>query len=350
MGEFLCHRCDGVLERDDISAADMAGHERQSKLMVQLEKLLKLMPQIDSEDIPNNDFETAFSLAIPIQRNHDVNPARKTEPIDTGRGPPTAVKGLTQVAAAPLEISLTTSSERTAAEKAAEAKRKAEIGAQNALPKWHTESTVTGEITALGNKERERLANGATPAILKDEEEEKKDGNLLNDELAAYYAQMAQEKEKEAREDREADNSSEDDEEEEEEDEFEDVGIGASGVATPSSSMSTTGFNGSQTAAAAAAPSSVNGSKSKSLKRESDSDGSSGPNTATSTPAVSGTVDDGGGGGRDESPSKRIKLDPTRTTASVSVSVSVSAKTEEKDDEEDEDEEDDEEDEFEDAL
>ena len=320
-GDFLCHRCDGILERDDVSAADMAGHERQSRLMVQLEKLLRLMPQIDSEDIPNNDFETAFSLAVPIQRNENVNPVRKTEPIDTGRGPPTAVKGLAQVAAAPLEISLTTTSERTAAEKAAEAKRKAEIGAQNALPKWHTESTVTGEITALGNKERERLANGRTPTILKEEEEEKKDGNQLNDELATYYAQMAQEKEKEAREDRDADNTTED------EDEFEDVGIGASNVATPSSSMSA-GVNGSQTAP------SVNGSKS--LKRESES-GSSAPNTTTSTPAASGAVDDG----REQSPAKRIKLDPAVT---VSVETVGFDKTEKEDSDEDDDAE------FEDAL
>ena len=359
-GEFLCERCGWVLERDDISAADMAGHERQSRLMVQLEKLLKLMPLIDSEDIPHNDFETAFSLAIPIQRNEDVNPTRKTEAVDAGRGAPTAVKGLAQVAAAPLEISLTTSSERTAAEKAAEAKRKAELGAQNALPKWHTESTVTGEITALGNKERERLANGgATPTILKEEEEEKKDGNLLNDELAAYYAQMAQEKEKEAREDREADENSS---EEDEEDEFEDVGgIGASSMATPSSSMSTP-FNGSQTATAA--PSFIygngnsngygNGTGPKSsLKRESDS-GSSGPNTTTSTPAASGTVADldGTPDGQSQTPAKRIKLDPAAAAATGiknGTGAGFMVKTEEKESDED-DEEDDDDAEFEDAL
>ena len=245
-GEFLCHRCDGILERDDVSAADMAGHERQSKLMAQLEKLLKLMPQIDSQTIPNNDFETAFSHAVPVIRDEGINPVRKTEPLDARKGPPTAVKGVAQAPAAPLEINLTTSSEKTAAEQAAEAKRKAEVAAQNMLPVWHTASTVTGETTALGNKERERLASGINLATLSQEDpDDKKEGTVLNDELEAYYAQIAQEKEKEAREDASSDSEADDDEEGEEE-EFEDVGIGASSAATPSSASTPAAADGNE--------------------------------------------------------------------------------------------------------
>ena len=321
-GDFLCHRCDGVLERDDISAADMAGHERQSKLMAQLEKLLKLMPLIDSQMIPNNNFETAFSNAIPVERNEAINPTRKMEPLEVGKGLPTAVKGMTQTAQAPLEISLTTTSERTAAEQAAEVKRKAEVAAQNILPVWHTASTVTGEATALGNRERERLASGSAASVLKNEEEEKKDGNVLNDELAAYYAQMQQEKEKEAREDRDADADSES------EDEFEDVGIGASGAATPSSSVSA-GMNGSK------APSlSMNGSQKHKLESES---GSSAPGTGMSTPAASGTAADDVA----MSAAKRVKLEDPRNGIPVG---KESPEKPEKDSDEDE------EAEFEDAL
>ena len=296
-GEFLCHRCDSVLERDDVSAADMAGHERQSKLYAQLEKLLQLMPQIDAQTIPKNDFDTAFSLAIPIIRDETINPLRKTEPVDTGRGVPTAVKGV-NTPAAPLEVSLTTTSERQAADRA-EAQRKADLAAQNALPVWHTASTVTGEVTALGNKERERLAthpNGLPSTAPKDEPDEKKEVHVLHDELAAYYAQMAQEREKEAREDRDADSTDDDDE-------FEDVGIGASGVATPSSSMSGA-VNGSKAPSRnGTGPANGGGSAGRS-KRPSES-GSSAPGTNTSTPAASGMVE---GSGR--SPAKRIKLDP----------------------------------------
>ena len=297
-GDFLCHRCDSVLERDDVSAADMAGHERQSKLYAQLEKLLQLMPQIDAQTIPKNDFESAFSLAIPIIRDESINPVRKTEPAVTGRGIPTAVKGL-NAPAAPLEVSLTTSSESQAAERR-EAQRKADIATQNQLPVWHTASTVTGEVTALGNKERERLAshpNGLPGTALKDEPDEKKEVHVLHDELAAYYAQMAQEREKEAREDREADSTSSSG------DEFEDVGIGASGGGTPSSSMSGA-VNGSKAPSTnGMGPATGAGSAGRS-KRPSES-GSSAPGTNTSTPAASGVVDEGA-----QSPAKRIKLDP----------------------------------------
>ena len=288
---FLCHRCDGVLEeRDDRTAGEIGGHEKQSKLASQLEGLLKMLRDIDSEVIPDNDFETAFSHAVPVQRNEYINPIRPTAPVESGRNPPTAVKGITQVAVAPLEISLTTSSEKTAAEQAAEAQRKAEIAAQNALPVWHTNSTVTGETTNLGNKERERQANGGALGALKDEEDEKKEGNVLNDELAAYYAQMLQEKEKEAREDREADESSGDDED----DEFEDVGVMASGLATPSSSTSAA-VNGTR-------PGPANGA----LKPHNSESGSSAFGTGISTPAGSGAVADEPGGPADV---KRVKLE-----------------------------------------
>lgn len=298
-GEFLCHRCDAILERDDVSAADMAGHERQSKLYAQLEPFLTLMPQIDAQTIPQNDFESAYALAVPIIRNEEINPVRKTEPVDPTRPSSAAVKGMVQTPAAPLEVSLTTTSERAAADRLA-AQRKADLAAQNALPVWHTNSTVTGETTALGNKERERLNAGLGAPVepTKEEPDEKKETNVLNHELEAYYAQMAQEKEKEAQEDREADSTEEDD------DEFEDVGIGASEVATPSSGVSAA-VNGSK-------PPSANGTLKRSfddgapsVKRESESE-SSAPGTSFSTPAASGTIAEEGGA----SPAKRIKLDP----------------------------------------
>ena len=230
---FECHRCGGLLEREEPSAGASTGHEKQSKLMSQLDGLLKMLQQIDSEDIPNNDFDTAFALAVPIPRDETVNPSQHYRPLGPATGPPTAVKGDFLVAAAPLDVSVTTNSERTAAEKAADAQRKADIAAQNVLPVWHTNSTITGERMVADRKDSEQLANGSS--LLNDEEEDKKDSNVLNDELAAYYAQLAKEKELEAREDQEADESSGDDDDEAD---FEDVGIGASAVGTPSSSMS----------------------------------------------------------------------------------------------------------------
>lgn len=280
---FVCHRCNGVLERDEESAGDKGGHEKQSRLMSQLEGMLKLLQQIDSEIIPNNDFDTAFSYAIPVQRNHFVNPVRPTVPVEPSRATPSSVKGLAQNTTPQLEISLTTSSEKTAAEQAAEAQRKAAIAAQNVLPVWHTNSTVTGETTTLGTKEaslkRERNTNGSSASVLKQEPDEKKETNVLNAELAAYYQQMEEEKAREAQEDESS--AAEDDDGD---DDFEDVGLNTSGVATPSSSAPTATLpNGNGTKVLSA----TNGVKRSRQESESES---SAPVTGTVTPADSGPV------------------------------------------------------------
>ena len=280
---FICHRCSGILEEKDRGDGESTGHEKQSILMGQLEFLLKLLRQIDSQDIPSNTFETAFAVAIPVKRNEDVNPLRATAPLDAGRNPPTAVKGLAPNALQPLEISVTTTSERTAAENDAEVRRKAEIAAQNALPVWHTASTVTGERTTnIGGKAgRDTMVNCGGASSLKaeeDVEDKKKVRSTMDDELTAYYAQMQKEKEKEAREDREAEEDDEDDDDGE--DEFEDVGISVDGAGTPQSSFSTTNINGLKSAL-------TNGG----IKREIESEsGSSAPVTGRSTPAASQPV------------------------------------------------------------
>lgn len=315
---FECHRCGGLLEREP-DTGDSTGHAKQSKLMSQLEGLLKMLQQVDSEDIPNNDFDTAFSLAVPVQRDMNVNPVQQRMPTNAPKPLPAAVKGvMPQLIAAQLDVSVTTGSERTTAEQAAEAQRKANITAQNALPVWHTTSTVTGESTVAGKKDGEQQTNGG--ALLKEEDEERKVGTA-NEQLEAYYAEIAREREKEARE-REA--ASEDDDEE---GDFEDV-LGASPNGTPTSSVSETP-KGSQ-------PSQPNGS----MKRKGSESGSSAPATNTSTPAGSRqAIEDGG----DSPAPKKVKFENQENGASA---VKSEGGGEQVDKDSDEDEEAD----FEDAL
>lgn len=272
---FECHRCGGLLEPEDLDAGDSTGHAKQSKLMSQLHGLLKMLEQVDSEDIPSNDFDTAFSLAVPVERDVNVNPLHQRVPLNAPKPPPAAVKGMmAQLVAAQLDVSVTTGSERTTAEQAAEAQRKANIAAQNVLPVWHTTSTVTGETTVIGKRDGEQQANGG--ALLKEEEEDEKKISTEDEQLEAYYAEIEREREKEARE-REA--ASED----EDEGDFEDV-LGASPNGTPSSSMSETP-RGSQ-------PPQAN----ESVKRKGSGFGSSAPATDASTPAGSGQAIEEGGG------------------------------------------------------
>ena len=280
---FECHRCGAVLEREEPDAGDSTGHAKQSKLMSQLDGLLKMLQQVDSEDIPNNDFDTAFSRAVGVDRDPRVNPQQQGVPVNPPK-PPAAVKGMAQPVTAQLDVSVITGSERTTAEQAAESQRKAAIAAQNILPVWHTTSTVTGETTVIGKKDGEQQANGS--ALLKEEGDESKMSNE-DEQLEAYYAEMERERQKEARE-REAEAASED----EDEDDFEDV-LGASGNGTPSSSVSETP-KGSQ-------PPQSNGS----VKRKGSESGSSAPATNTSTPLGSGAAIEEGYG----SVAKKVKFE-----------------------------------------
>lgn len=285
---FECHRCGAVLDMIEQKAGASTGHEKQSRLMSQLEGLLKMLQQVDSEDIPNNTFEMAMSNQIPVPRDSTFDPSsRTTIPIGGPNGPPSAVKGMTQVANVPLSVSLTTSSEKTAYEKAVEAQQKADIAAQNALPVWHTKSTVNGESTVVARGQSEQLANGAS--LARDEQEEKKDSNALNDELTAYYAQLAKEKAQEEKEEQEADESSGDEDDED----FEDVGIGESGVGTASSSMPTDPTKAQERQ--------LNGS----ARPKASESGSSRATSNVATPADTGTgVEDEGG-----SVAKKVKFE-----------------------------------------
>ena len=273
---FECHRCSGLLEREP-DVGDATGHAKQSKLMSQLDGLLKMLQQVDAKEIPSNDFDTAFSLAVPVPRDMNVNPVQQRVASNAPKPPPAAVKGMNaQLVAAQLDVSVTTSSERTTAEQAAEAQRKANIAAQNVLPVWHTTSTVTGESTVVGKKEGEQQTNGG--ALLKEEEGERK-LSTEDEQLEAYYAEIEREREKEARE-REAASDDED------EGDFEDVLGGASPNGTRASSSVSETPKGSQS-------SQPNGS----AKRKGSESGSSAPATNTSTPAGSGqAVEEGGDG------------------------------------------------------
>ena len=311
---FDCGRCGHPLEREELQDGAATGNEKQTKLASQMEGFLKMLQHIDSEVVPSNDFETAFSLAVPVQRNEETNPSRTTVPLSVPNGPPTAVKGMTQVTTTPLNVTVTTSSERTAAEKAAEAQRKAAIAAQNSLPEWHTKSTVTGESTVAVRKDSEVHTNGSI--LPKEVEEDQKDGNKSDDELTAYYAQIAEEREKEAQAEADADSD-------DEEGDFEDVGLGASAAGTPSSSVS-------------ADPNSRLNGILKSSRSES---GSSAPVTNNPTPAASGGAD----ADEDDGPvAKKVKFESQENGTEDKTGGSVKQETKDSDE--------DDEAEFEDAL
>ena len=261
---FECQNCGAILERTEdvkgVEGIDRTGHEKNSKLMAQLDKMLKLLKQIDAVEIPPNDFDTAWDHKVDIARNQHTHPIRAAIPLPAKQQDKS--RGTVKTDSAALEISLTSTEEKTAAEQAEEAARKAAVEKQNALPVWHTHSTVNSG--AAGNVQNKNEAGLPIKAELGDEDQ-KPSLDALDDKVAAYYAEMEREKALQA----EADASSAEEDSDDFDEEFEDVGgiSGASGPGTPATAAGPTsaptpssviaGIKRDNDTASSAAPSSV---------------------------------------------------------------------------------------------
>ncbi|PWW79935.1 hypothetical protein C7212DRAFT_274446 [Tuber magnatum] len=206
MGLFVCDRCNTTLVDDDDSAEVKTSQERLGRLMEQMKKIIDMLKMIDEIVVPVNDFETAIANSVPVPR--DKNHLYSI---------PVAGKGATSTrssgAPASIEVSFTSASEKTAAELASEQAMKQAQAEKNALPVWHTKSTVDpGATTTAGAKEaaerQARALDGIGIAQKSKEEEDKKAAATI----AEYYAALAAQKAKEAQEEQEE----EDDDEEEE--------------------------------------------------------------------------------------------------------------------------------------
>ncbi|KAJ5542929.1 Transcription factor TFIIE complex alpha subunit [Penicillium sp. DV-2018c] len=306
---FECQNCGAILERTEdvkgVEGIDRTGHEKNSKLMSQLDNMLKLLKQIDSVEIPPNDFETAWDHKVEVIRNQSTHPVRAAIAVPPKAQNITRPNAKTDAAA--LEISLTSSEEKSAAEVADEAARKAAVEKQNALPVWHTHSTVNA--AQIGTSQVKAETGVAVKAELADVDQ-KPSVDALDDKVAAYYAEMEREKALQAK----ADASSEEDDSDEED--FEDVeGIsGPSGPGTPATSGGPTSV-----------PPTASGSAG--VKRELDS-GSSAPQSSVGTPST--PVDDGPA-------AKKIKVEPgIKPDPDAVVEAEVKKEAEESDEDEDE--------------
>lgn len=307
---FECQNCGAVLERtEDVKGADgidRTGHEKNSKLMAQLDGMLKLLKQIDSVEVPPNDFDTAWDHKIDVVRNQHTNPTRPAVAVPSKQQE--TVRGNTKTDTTALEISLTSSEEKSAAEQAEETARKAAVEKQNALPVWHTHSTVSTGAGNVGATKTEQDVN-IKPEI-KDEEDQKPNIDALDDKVAAYYAEMAREQALQAQ----ADASSAEDDSDEFDEEFEDVGVSASGSATPAGVPGgPSGTAPTSNAPTAAPPSSA--SSASGVKREYDADtgpdsslpDASAPTSASQTGAATPSTTAAG----DDGPAmKKVKTEP----------------------------------------
>ncbi|PYI30511.1 hypothetical protein BP00DRAFT_372791 [Aspergillus indologenus CBS 114.80] len=310
---FECQNCGAILERtEDVKGTegiDRTGHEKNSKLMNQLDPMLKLLKQIDSVEVPPNDFDTAWDHKVDVVRNQQTNPTRASVVVPSKHGPE-SVRGNTKTDATALEISLTSSEEKSAAEQAAEAARKAAVEKQNALPVWHTHSTVS---TAAGSVPLVKAENedGDIKPIIKDEDEDRKpDVDGLDDKVAAYYAEMEREKALQAQQDASSEEDDDDEDDDEFDEEFEDVGgVSASETTSAASPAVAGGAGGAGSVGPTSAPKSSTTATTAGIKRELDTDSSFASASATQTSVASPATDDGGGGGGGPA-AKKVKVEP----------------------------------------
>lgn len=315
---FECQNCGAVLERTEdvkgVEGTDRTGHEKNSKLMAQLDNMLKLLKQIDSVEIPPNDFDTAWDHKVEVVRDQRIHPTRAAIPVPPRQQD--ALRSNVKTDAAGLEISLTSSEEKSAADQAEEAARKAAVEKQNALPVWHTHSTISASAAGnIGNLKPE-TSIGVKSELA--DEDQKPTLDALDDKVAAYYAEMAREKALQAQEDA----SSEEEDSDEFGDEFEDVGgiSGPSGPGTP---------GGPASASFTSAPS-VTG-----IKREHD--------TASSVSAGQSSVDTPSTPADDGPEAKKIKVESNgKTELDIKPGPDVKAEIEIKKEEEESDEDDEE--------
>ena len=290
---FECLRCGTVLVRTEHAAEPAGGHEKIKRLNVQLKKLQDMIENVDELPIPPNTFEDALDLKreVPRERTGQVG-----NQYITLKNNPTRKKAVEETNAAALSINLTNSEQQEADQKAKVEQARAELAKQNALPTWHTQSV----LSMTGKKPDETpVANGSL--LKKEDSDEKKPEIGLQDDLAAYLAEMQREKEEAALK------AAEEDAESEDEDDFEDVvstnlGTPMPGTGTPASSQQVA----------------TNG-----IKREIESE--SGVSSDANTPA------EGTPGGRD---SKRVKFENGDVSSNVP-SAAASGGADSDEDEED---------------
>ncbi|KAI8964870.1 hypothetical protein F5Y11DRAFT_58130 [Daldinia sp. FL1419] len=210
---FLCHRCNTVLVFDPDREA--GGHELSTRLNNQIKFIIEVLPKLDTIDIPDVDFETLFSQATPVYRDQ-ANKLTPSTVVDS-LVKPTAVRGMANTGPQSIAISITDTDGPTEAEKEAERARKEEVAQMNALPEWHTRSTVSGLSFAGDTK--------PTSAIKTDDNTDKKSDELVGDSshdkaMEELFKNLQKSQAEEAR--RKAEQEAEEEEEEEEESEDED--------------------------------------------------------------------------------------------------------------------------------
>jgi transcription initiation factor TFIIE subunit alpha len=190
---FQCLDCGSTLQEETNSGVDENGEEKAkyARLMQQVDPIVRAMKAVDDIHVPENTFNIALANAIPPFDDVDTS-------VDYPNLAPTHAVGANDVqtttsAGQTFKIDFSEIQEGPSAEDIA--KRTAQQQ-QNALPVWHTQSTVSGELTHAGSRQTEIQPDHVLSFSrvvedeLKNKEKIKADAKDIGmeDQIAAYYA------------------------------------------------------------------------------------------------------------------------------------------------------------------
>ncbi|EXJ89252.1 hypothetical protein A1O3_02318 [Capronia epimyces CBS 606.96] len=239
---FYCDRCHATLVQNEQATQDRGNHEKIRRLNDQLKKFDDMILKIDKKNVPENDFIAAWERKKDVPRERGGK--AENQYVELKRDNKNQKRGPEMVKVENLAVNLTSGAEQDREEAERKEERRKLLAKQNQLPVWHTNSAIGATAGTSGVKlEPEPLeVDGLVPKKEEDMDEKKPDlgalsgPNTLQDEVAAYMAEMEREREEAAKRAKEED----DEEEEEDEDlEFEDVDVaGTSHLGTPPSSLS----------------------------------------------------------------------------------------------------------------
>ncbi|KAF7584174.1 putative transcription initiation factor IIE subunit alpha [Clavispora lusitaniae] len=222
---FICDSCSGVLVEDDSSQQASIKQEKLEKLMLQLDPIIGYLKKIDNSDIEDNNFEMALTKAIPAQSGSTASymmsnrvPGKSKSQISQ------SLQNAASKANATLHVSITASDENYEREQQEKESRRQKLE-QNALPSWHSASTVgqtssfgvhddDADVTVKEEKPVVKEEGEATPEVESHLTEAEKKEKEAQDVLAAYYADLAE---------READEDDDDDDDDDDLEDLEDI-------------------------------------------------------------------------------------------------------------------------------
>jgi transcription initiation factor TFIIE subunit alpha len=179
---FQCLDCGSPLQEEtNVFNANGEDKAKDTRLMQQVDPIVRAMKAVDKIHVPENTFVIALANAIAPFDDAETS-------LDYPNLAPQTTKNQTDTATINQTLKIDFSGIETKEEDIA--KRNAQQQ-QNALPVWYTQSTISGELTHAGSRQSDNQELISSFRIGQDDDKDKKKEGMdsgMEDQIAAYYA------------------------------------------------------------------------------------------------------------------------------------------------------------------